>query len=447
MRTRLFEILASFQFDLAEWRFLDFRIDIPPMSLGSDAINPHTQYSNPLAWVQHQGETGFGLSFTLGAGNDFVMEASRRLVEQLSGQTVGDLWESERGFYGEVTAINQIRWLSPLAGVPMMASGLIVNAVLDWASKRAGMPAWEFVARLDSSELLGMLGLEHLPAEEAEAIKINLQESSPLVDQRIEDLKKVALPVYYTTWIGYSAADISNQIWMQFNERGIRKFKLKIGPDIDAGSLKIAEIIRLSPPGTEFSVDANQSLSLDLAKQWIRRLSDLDVLWLEEPFAPDNVPLFHELIKFRDSEGLSCPIASGENCPNPHVAGNLLGSGLDIFQPDTCRMLGLTDNIGTAVLAKKSGAEFIPHAGGSGLDELARHTQLVNLARVDYQLDPLTSLTEHIGFASSIFADPTKVVDGCAAIPTVPGLGVGVSRRFEGELADRKNGETVWVRL
>ena len=43
--------------------------------------------------------------------------------------------------------------------------------------------------------------------------------------------------------------------------------------------------------------DANQTLSLEIAKKFIVALEARGVLWLEEPFAPDNIVLFEELIK------------------------------------------------------------------------------------------------------------------------------------------------------
>ena len=35
---------------------------------------------------------------------------------------------------------NQLRWLSPNSGCVYMAAGLILNTILDYAAKRAGLP-------------------------------------------------------------------------------------------------------------------------------------------------------------------------------------------------------------------------------------------------------------------------------------------------------------------
>ena len=37
------------------WSIYDVRIDIPSLGRGSDGINPHTQYSNPLIYANIDG--------------------------------------------------------------------------------------------------------------------------------------------------------------------------------------------------------------------------------------------------------------------------------------------------------------------------------------------------------------------------------------------------------
>ena len=441
-----FETLKSFRFVANDWKFTDFRLDIPPLSLGSDASNRHTQYSNPIAEVVQSNVVGFGYSFTLGNGNDFVVEAARLLVKELDGRAVGDILSEESGFYRTLTGNSQIRWLSPWGGVPMMSSGLIVNTIIDWASKSLGVPAWEFLAKLEPLELLSLIGLEHLSQETRSSLEAYLHESFESVDSRVEKLKTGVLPVYFTTWIGQSPSQVAEQIWSQFETRGITKFKLKIGSNFEGDVARILEIINESPPGVEFAADANQSLDFISATRWMEKLSTLGFLWLEEPFAPDNAVLFGDLSRFKDARNLTCQIASGENCPNPQTAASLLRSGIDIFQADTCRMLGLIDNVTTAALSRASGASYVPHAGGSGLDELARHTQLVNLSRVETTLDPAVSLTEHIGFTSAVFMNPAEVSGGSAKIPDTPGLGVGLAGKYSEMLAKHKGG-VLWGKL
>lgn len=447
MSVSLSTALRTLRIDARRWRFSDLRIDIPPLSYGSDAANSHTQYSNAVALLEDTNSPGIGVAFTLGEGNDMLCQASQFLVNELDGLTVADLIDSPQGLYESLVNPRQLRWLSPHAGLPMMAAGLIMNTLLDAAAKRAGMPAWEFLARLTTEDLLQLFSLRHLgPALSATDAAVTLEATWPDVTERCNYLRETGLPVYFTTWIGHSASNVAEQIVEQQNMRGISTFKVKIGPDIARDLERLDAIQAAIPRGTRIAVDANQTLSFKQAETWLRALTDRGILWLEEPFAPDNVGLFSALARSKAEAGLTCEIATGENCPNPHIASSLMTDGLDRYQPDPCRMVGLVDGLLTALTAHKHGRAYTPHAGGTGLDELSPHLQLLNLARVDAQSDPSESLTENVGFCSRFYAQPTTVSGGWAASPSQAGLLVGVADDVSELLVDYREGIS-WLEL
>lgn len=438
---------SSIKFHHKNWRFVDFRINIPPQSFGSDAINPHTQYSNPIAIMEGGEARAVGGSFTLGEGNQMICAAADFIVQQLEGVSIADLMASDKGFYETLTNPLQLRWLSPNAGVPLMAAGLIVNTLIDASSKECGLPAWEYLARLPSDFLLSIMELRHLPPRyDRETLKLILDEGLENIDSRCEALRQSGLPVYYTTWIGHDAVSIAEQIQCQYAERGIRRFKLKIGSDLEGDVAKIRQITSMVPPDVVLCVDANQTLTLAKAIEWMTVLSELGILWLEEPFAPDNIVLFQELVRAKKQHGWSCEIVTGENCPNHYTAAALMASGIDRFQSDPCRMLGLIDTGLTSCLARIESCPVTPHAGGSSLDEQSPHIQLFNLARIRTELDPLDSLTENVGFCSRYFASPIKVLDGLAQTPSTPGLLVGLAPEVQHSVIDYKKGIT-WLEL
>jgi L-fuconate dehydratase len=447
MSGRLTNALSSIEFQSCNWKFVDFRINVPAGSFGSDAINPHTQYSNPLAIMQCGAFEAMGASFTLGEGNQMVCEAADFIVRQMEGVTVAELMASEKGFYESITNPLQLRWLSPNAGVPLMAAGLVVNTLLDAASKTCGLPAWEYLAKLPSEFLLDLLQHRHLsPRFNRAALKDILDQGLEGIDERCKALRISGLPVYYTTWIGHDAASIGKQIHLQYTQRGIRQFKIKIGTNIAHDVTKIRAIVALVPSDVLLCVDANQTLSFEEAKSWMIILSELGILWLEEPFAPDNTQLFEDLVRAKKENGWSCEIVTGENCPNHFTAASLIASGLDRFQSDPCRMLGLIDTVLTSCIAKIDGCKITPHAGGSSLDEQSPHIQLFNLARVCPDLNPRDSLTENVGFCSKYFAAPTSVHYGIAQTQSTPGLLVGLDPKVRSTVLNYKEGIT-WLEL
>ena len=91
---QLTNAFSSLRFEARQWKFVDFRINIPAQSFGSDAINTHTQYSNQTAILDSGQWQAIGASFTLGEANQMVCEAADFIVRQLDGKTVSDLMES-----------------------------------------------------------------------------------------------------------------------------------------------------------------------------------------------------------------------------------------------------------------------------------------------------------------------------------------------------------------
>lgn len=447
MNNDLTKALTSLRLERRHWDFVDLRINIPPSSFGSDAINPHTQYSNPVAICDYGNFEAIGASFTLGEGNRMVCEAADYIVSELDGASVGDLLNLDQGFYEAITNPKQLRWLSPNAGVPLMAAGLVVNTLIDAAAKAVGLPAWEYLARLPSQFLLDLLELRHLGTryDRSKLIKI-LDDGLTDVDLRCERLRSAGLPVYFTTWIGHDAQSIAEQIRYQHAARGIRQFKLKISKDIERDIEKIRSIYKLIPDDLTLCVDANQTLGFQDALRWLAALSEMGVCWLEEPFAPDNVSLFADLTLAKAEHGWTCEIVTGENCPNHYTAAAMIRAGIDRFQADPCRMLGVLDTVLTSCVARIEGCHITPHAGGSSLDEQALHIQLFNLARIRPDLDAKESLTENVGFCSRYFSCPTTVNGGLAEVPTTPGLLVGLDRTTRASVKSYKDGVT-WLEL
>ncbi len=426
---------------------MDVRINIPPDSFGSDAINPHTQYSNPLAILDCGELEAIGASFTLGEGNQMVCEAADFMVRQLEGISVADLINSDRGFYESMTNPSQLRWLSPNSGLPLMAAGLILNTLIDAAAKACSLPAWEYLARLPSDFLLNILQQRHLPKRHSrEALKKILEQGLTGIDERCNNLRHGGLPVYYTTWIGHDAGLIANQIQEQYERRGIRQFKLKIGKNFEQDVEKIKAILERTPGDVILCADANQTLDFHEAVQWVSTLSTLGLLWLEEPFAPDNIKLFSDLVEEKKRRGWGCEIVTGENCPNHYTAAALMASKIDRFQADPCRMFGMLDAVLVSCIARIDGCSITPHAGGSSLDEQSPHIQLFNLARVCTDIKAKDSLTENVGFCSQYFASPTIVASGIAQTPVTPGLLVGLSPKVRASVMNHKQGIT-WLTL
>ncbi|MDP7197265.1 MAG: enolase C-terminal domain-like protein, partial [SAR202 cluster bacterium] len=229
-------------------------------------------------------------------------------------------------------------------------------------------------------------------------------------------------------------------------EKGISLFKLKIGNDINSDIKKIDEVINNLPNSISLAVDANQTHTIHESKKYVLALEKRNILWFEEPFAPDNIILFEDLVNYCKNNQLNIEIVTGENCPNPQTAIGLFKSGINRFQADPCRMLGFLDNIIMCILCRIFGISIMPHAGGSGLDEMSLHISIFNYMRVVPNENICHSLTENVGFCSHLFSQPTLVKNGVAKTPYMPGYLVGMSESVSQIMKKFEDGIT-WVKL
>ena len=153
----------------------------------------------------------------------------------------------------------------------------------------------------------------------------------------------------------------------------------------------------------------------------IRRLSEIDPFWIEEPTSPDDV-LGHKRI--RDAVA-PVGVATGEHVQNRVVFKQLLQLGaIDAVQLDCCRLGGVNEVLAVVLLAAKFGVPVCPHAGGVGLCEYAQHVSMFDYVSVGASLDG--RVCEFVDHLHEHFVDPVRVVGGRYLAPTSPGYSIEI---------------------
>lgn len=402
----------------------DIRFRFPPMGSGSDAINPHTDYSNPYVTVRTNAGDGIGIGFSLGRGNELICAAVRELADIVVGERLEDVVLDFAHFWWLLANPVQARWIAPNAGPFYMAAGAIANAVFDLWAKLENQPLWRLLSRCDTDSLLNMLSfryVEHLLTRE-EARQI-LDAGLEGHEDRMREISESGLPSYFTTWIGTGIDALADQIEQTRRDRGVTTFKIKVGKDVESDVARCRALRERFGSAIELLTDANQVFSVPQAIEWMKKLAEFDVRWIEEPLAPDLVA-GHRMVR-EELGPVGIDVVTGENCPNSHVAGEFIAGGaVDRFQIDACRVMGPPENMLIMLLAAKYGAPVCPHAGGSGLDELVPHLSAWNYVRCARTLDRV--MVEQVGFCSQHFLVPAEVREGRVLVPTVPGYIVGM---------------------
>jgi L-rhamnonate dehydratase len=150
------------------------------------------------------------------------------------------------------------------------------------------------------------------------------------------------------------------------------------------------------------------------AMQRARAFEPYDLMWIEEPFKPDDL-LAYEML----CGSVDMPIAAGEEEASVDGYVRLMDAGLDYLQIDLCKT-GLTLAMKVAAIAEQRGIPCINHNFSNDFNTAASlHflSAIPNAFIMEYGYNP-ADLSRHLTTTS------IAVEDGYARVPTAPGLGV-----------------------
>ncbi|HEY6274839.1 MAG TPA: mandelate racemase/muconate lactonizing enzyme family protein [Streptosporangiaceae bacterium] len=215
---------------------------------------------------------------------------------------------------------------------------------------------------------------------------------------------------------------------------GFRAVKLRIGrADVAAGLAAVRAVRAAAGDGIEIMVDLNQwwrmagdiSPALDIAvvRRLASELSELGVLWLEEPLPRGDLAGMRML---REQTGIR--VAGGEMARTPGELISALDAGaLDVVQPDVVLSVGLLRTRTVAELALLRHRWFTPHTWTNGLGLVANLHVVAGVGGgpyIEFPYDPpgWTERRRDFFLAHPLLIDP----QGCLAVPGQPGLGVDI---------------------
>lgn len=208
---------------------------------------------------------------------------------------------------------------------------------------------------------------------------------------------------------------------------GFDAFKIKIGrEDFDPrADLAFVRAIREHVGGeTTLMVDANCGYSLGTSVTVARELRDLDILWFEEPLAPDDYAGYQELRRRSD-----VMIAGGETAFTRYGFQNLLERRcLSIIQPNASRSGGIGECSAVAWMADAAGVAYAPHTGSSSAVAMAAAQHLAaatpNFLIYEYMVSDWSATQKNPLRDDLVAGDPIRVEDGHIPLPAGPGLGI-----------------------
>ncbi|TYP76736.1 enolase C-terminal domain-like protein [Paenibacillus methanolicus] len=300
--------------------------------------------------------------------------------------------------------------------------GLVLNPfrlaleypLLDWLGRRRNKPVYELVSEqpLSPGEQLSVPCYDtslyfddlHLP-DERDAVKLLQEEAQE----------------------GYA--------------KGHRHFKIKVGrggrhmPLLEGTKRDIAIVRGISEvagPAGKLMIDANNAYNLNLAKEVLGALSDVNLYWLEEAFHEDDA-LYADLKSWLAERNQQVLIADGEGLASPFLVDWAVKGFVDVLQYDIIHP-GFTFWLELGRKLDEHGLRTAPHCYGNAYGIYVSGHLAPSIAGFQFvEWDDIT-----IG---GMDASAYQIREGTMLIPSLPGFGL----QFDDELFTHQSAANGWT--
>lgn len=251
------------------------------------------------------------------------------------------------------------------------------------------------------------------------------------ISQLLGNQPKTAIRVYASALME-ETPDLVRERVKEMKDRGFTSLKLGWGPigqDRDFDITLVTAAREEAGPDMELMLDAGYGYGTNVqdAAYVAAALAELGYIWLEEPFLPDALDSYVEL-----TQKNIVPIAAGEQNVTRWEFMELARAGaMNIWQPDISRCGGISETMQIATIADEYGVRIVPHAWKSGILKAA--SLHVNAVLRGDRIQEWSTANNPL--AQELVETPLPVIDGVAAVPQAPGLGVvvdeAVVKRFQ----------------
>jgi len=206
--------------------------------------------------------------------------------------------------------------------------------------------------------------------------------------------------------------------------QGYRALKLRFGDTAARDIERLTAVRKALGDDLVIMVDANTGYSLADVRAVMPVLDELNVAWLEEPFAAQDSR------SYRLAAALGrTPLAAGENHFTRFEFNRLIAeAAVQIIQPDLSKAGGVTEVMRIAAMASAEKLAIHPHTLASGLNMAA---SLHLLCAIDNPGYFEADVARENLFRDHLTNRPDRLdADGCVRPPEAPGLGIDVDEQF-----------------
>jgi len=242
--------------------------------------------------------------------------------------------------------------------------------------------------------------------------------------------RRQRVKAYASTLMPDTPAEAAKVIETQM-KAGFQAVKLGWGPLGRSAKLDLALVAAARRAGGD-----DLDLMIDIGKGWetvrdgidrARRMEQHNLLWIEEPFWPDDYAKYAAL-----AAAVTTPIAGGEEETTLSDFERLAEKGnVQILQPDVTRAGGISECLRVADYARRNGRRCILHAWSTGIIKAATLHVLAAMEEAEY----MEYCVQTTDLNQRLVTERFPLLDGHVAIPSGPGLGIELDERVLKEFA------------
>jgi len=217
-------------------------------------------------------------------------------------------------------------------------------------------------------------------------------------------------------WIGTVAPEQAGREALQWLERGFESLKIKIDSRVSVSRERVQAVRSAVGKKMQIRVDANESLDMEAAMETARLLQDLDVFYLEQPFARGSLQDFVAL-----SKSCSMRLMADESVEDVGALVKILKlKAAHLVKVKVQKMGGILRTSQAIQVAESFGMPVVlGHGFGTSLNTLA---ELHLAASTRAVLDGCEAVGP-IKMADDVVTERLFMDRGFVEVPTKPGLG------------------------
>ena len=249
----------------------------------------------------------------------------------------------------------------------------------------------------------------------------------------------------YATGLYYTEGEFPDRLLDEargYVVAGFKGMKTKVGGlSITEDVARVRALRDAIGPDIHLMVDANEAYNATTAIRIGRQLTDLDLVWFEEPVNAQDLDAYLEV-----KAALPMAIAGGENLRTRYEFKPYLTlRAYDIVQPDIMHCGGITEMQRICAMANSCGIQINPHVWGSPVMIAATLHLAATLPPCPpahntqpYMQEPVMEFDRTpSAIRQELCAVPFDQEDSFVRVPTGPGLGIEVDEEVVERLRQR----------